>query len=314
MKKQIVIVAFFVLTSLIAGHIRAAEFIVDADGRKLTVARPFTRIISLYPAHTENLFSLGLDSEIVGVYTSDDYPAAAKNKPRFSYREDAEKILAARPDLVLVRPMISRGYADLIEKLKEAGIAVVSLQPLTVDQMFDYWLTLGVLTGRLAKAEAMVAEFRQQLTKIRRRVARIPETKRKQVYFESIHSKMKTFARNSMAIFALESAGGINVGRDADQVRNTNIAAYGKERILSHADEIDVFLAQTGRMNRVGVEAIREEPGFQALRAVRDNNIYLVDEKLVSRPTMRMLEGIRTVAGLLYPGIFSIRTAGVGEN
>jgi iron complex transport system substrate-binding protein len=48
-------------------------------------------------------------------------------------------------------------------------------------------------------------------------------------------------------------------------VRNTNIAAYGKERILSKASEIEVLLAQKGVMNRVTVELIKQEPGFQVI-------------------------------------------------
>lgn len=112
---------------------------------------------------------------------------------------------------------------------------------------------------------------------------------------------MKTFAPESMAMFVLESAGGINVAADAVQVRKSNIAEYGKERILSKAKKIDVFLAQEGRMNKVSTEMIKKEPGFQVIKAVQENQVFLVDEKLVSRPTLGMLEGIRKVFALLYP-------------
>ena len=42
-------------------------------------------------------------------------------------------------------------------------------------------------------------------------------------------------------------------------MRETNIAAYGKERLLARADAIDVYLAQKGRMNPVTVEEILAE-------------------------------------------------------
>ncbi len=64
-------------------------------------------------------------------------------KPRFSYREDPEKFLAVHPDLVLVRPMIERSYPQFINKLKQAGITVISLQPNSIDEMFGYWQDLG---------------------------------------------------------------------------------------------------------------------------------------------------------------------------
>lgn len=265
---------------------------------------PARRIISLYPAHTENLFALGLEAEIIGVAQSDTWPPAALAKPKFHYREDPERIIAARPDLVLIRPMIARGYPHLIAKLEQVGIRVVSLQPRTVAEIYDYWRELGRLTGREAATETMIAEFEAGLADIADQLATVPPKRRKRVYFEAIHDRMKTFAPASIAAFVLERAGGINVAADASAVRETNIAEYGKERILSRAGEIDVFLAQHGRMNPVSREKIMAEPGFSAIRAVRQGAVHLVDEELVSRPTPRLLIGIRQIAALLYPEIF----------
>lgn len=297
------LLAFALLLAGVIAPARAANF-VDEAGRTITVARPFGRVISLYPAHTENLFSLGLDREIVGVSMHEDYPPSALVKPGFDYRADPERILAARPDLVLIRPMIERSHPQMVSKLREAGIAVVSLQPISIDETYTYWRQLGLLTGHTAAAEAMVKRCQEELKAIERIVAKIPEAQRQRVYFEAIHAKMKTFAPTSMAIFALEKAGGINVASDAERVRETNIAAYGKERILAKAANIDVFLAQQGPMNKVEVATIVNEPGFAAIKAVREGRVLLVDEELVARPTLRLPEGIRHIGRLLYPNHF----------
>lgn len=287
---------------LAAGAVWAAGF-VDDSGQRIEVTRPFKRIISLYGAHTENLFSLGLDREIIGVSPNESYPPAALGKPVFSYRDDPERFLAARPDLVLIRPMIFRGHRALVKRLQEFGIEVVSLQTRTVKQMFAYWRRLGLLTGRQARAEDMIRRFRQGLARLKARVAHIPPSRRPRVFFESIHRKMKTFAPDSMAVFVLEAAGGINLAADAKSVHHSNIASYGKERILALGDKVDVYLAEVGPMNRVTVEEIKNESGFKALKAVREGRIYLVDEKIVSRPTLRLLKGIETIQGYLYPGL-----------
>jgi iron complex transport system substrate-binding protein len=286
------------------GHQAQALDLVDDDHRTIQVTQPFRRIISLYPAHTENLFALGLDDEIIGVSSHDDFPGAARTKARFHYREDAEKFIAARPDLVLVRPMIMRSYPQLMAQLEQAGIVVVSLQPTSVEAMYAYWRTLGLLTGRARQAEAMVAGFQAQRAALVARTAGLAEGQRQKVYFEAIHRQMKTFMPTSLAIFALESAGGVNIAADAQQVRSTNIAAYGKERLLAKAGDIDVFLAQQGVMNRVDAEVIRREPGFMAIRAVQEGRICFIDEELVSRPTLRLLEGIRQIGVMLYPRLF----------
>jgi iron complex transport system substrate-binding protein len=300
---------FLILAALLAGFSPSASAAApatfqDSEGKTVTVARTFTRIISLYPAHTENLVSLGLGTEIIGIEGGDEGLPQLKDKKHFSYREDPEKFIAARPDLVLVRPMIERSAPQLLATLRKAGITVVSLQPNTVEEIFDYWRALGLLTGKTQRAEEMVAGFQAELAAIRKIVGKIPEKARAKVYFEAIHTKMKTFAQESIAMYVLQQAGGVNVAADASQVRETNIAAYGKERILAKGGEIEVFLAQQGRMNPVTVEAISQEPGFQAIKAVRSNRVFLVDERLVSRPTMRIIEGIRTIGALLYPEFF----------
>ncbi len=273
--------------------------IIDKSGKKIKVTKPFTRIISLYGAHTENLFSLGLDNEIIGVSRNDSYPPRALKKNKFSYHDDCEKFIAAKPDLVLIRPMIARGYAPFVKKLEQAKIMVVSLQPVGIDDMFQYWRALGILAGREKQAQAMIEKFQTEVTRIKKIVSKIPAEKRKRVYFESIHKKMKTFSSHAIAMFVLETAGGINIAKDAIQVRKTNIAAYGKEKILSKAAIIDVYLAQKGRMNPVTVEEIKNEPGFQVIKAIKNNRVFLIDEMIVSRPTLRLLKGINTIAGIL---------------
>ncbi|MCB2180459.1 MAG: ABC transporter substrate-binding protein [Desulfobulbaceae bacterium] len=306
MKKSVCFWLFLLVSFVVKiTGVVADDLVIDRAGQVVEVAKPFSRIISLYPAHTENLFSLGLDAEIIGVSSHNDFPPQVKEKDLFSYREDPEKFIAARPDLVLIRPMIARSYANLIEKLRMAGITVVSLQPTTVEETFEYWRKLGLLTGKSLQADEMVQRFKDGLQGIRGQVAGIPDSRRKRVYFEAIHAKMKTFSSSSMAAFTLAEAGGINVADDASPVRGTsNIAFYGKERILSHADSIDIYLAQQGRMNRVTREQIVSEPGFMAIKAVQQGKIYFVDETIVSRPTLRLLDGIKMIASILYPDQF----------
>lgn len=293
----------FVLLACLAGPANAdtTKTVIDNGGQAVNILKPFTRIISLYSAHTENLCSLGAQDQLIGIDRSDELPPAAAGKPSFSYREDTEKFLATAPDLVLVRPMIERSAPEFVGKLRRAGIIVVSLQPNSVEDMFAYWRSLALLTGREPQAEEMIKGFTARLTKVQDSLKGIDPARRPKVYFESIHGKMKTFAPESIGAYVLEQAGGINLAADAEQVRETNIAAYGKERLLSRGEEIDIYLAQQGRMNPVDLDTIRKEPGFEAIKAVRENKIHLIDEALVSRPTLRILDGIEQLNRLFFP-------------
>ncbi|MBF0242627.1 MAG: ABC transporter substrate-binding protein [Desulfamplus sp.] len=302
MKRCIYIYIYFIV-SLCLNSVSFAAEIKDANGSIIKIDKPFERIISLYGAHTENLFYLGLNEEIIGVTRNEDFPEYAKKKRSFSAQDDPEKFIASGADLVLVRPMIERGYPELIKRLKKSSIAVISLQPADVDEMYDYWLALGTLTDREDEAKKMVSDFKEQIrfykSVAQQRLSSKNQTP-KRVYFEAIHSKMKTFTPGSMAIFALETAGGINVATDAAASRGTNIGNYGKEKILSRASEIDVFLAQNGVMNQTSVDIIKGESGFAIIKAVKNNEIYIIDEMIVSRPTFRLLQGIDQIINILY--------------
>lgn len=280
----------------------AADTVIDTHGRKIDVKTPFQRIISLYGAHTENLFFLGLEDQIIGVSVNDSFPVQVQDKMKFSYHDDPEKFIANRPDLVLIRPMIDNGYPQFVQQLEKYGITVVSLQPSTIPEMYAYWLTLGRLTGKETQAQKMVTGFQEKTARIHTLTQGI--VRKKKVYFQAIHTRMKTFTPGSMPIFALETAGGINVADDAKASRNTNIAIYGKEQILAKATEIDVFLAQQGIMNPIQKEQIRNEPGFKIIKAIKNEQVFLIDENIVSRPVPRLYKGIVTLGTYLYPDIF----------
>lgn len=263
---------------------------------------PYCRIISLYGAHTENLLRMGAAERLIGIDGQSVHFPGAAGKEVFSSHDDPERFLAARPDLVVVRPLIESGYPQLMRRLRQSGIQVVSVQPTAMDQLEGYWRLLGRLSAKEAQADAMTRAFHRAVAEFEALSAQVES--RQGVYFEAIHSKMKTFTPGAMAIFALETAGGINVAADAPVRANNNIAVYGKERLLAHAGEIDVFLSQQGAMNRVSVATIMAEPGFGVIKAVKAGRVCLVDETIVSRPTVGLLKGIYHIGCLIYPDIY----------
>ena len=304
LKKSLIIILFlFVVSSTLGyGFKIKNDNLIDDGGRHIKIIKPFNRIISLYPAHTENLCALNGYKSIVGISISDTYPPYILNKPKFSYHFGIERFLVVKPDLILIRPMIEFGYPNLIKKFKKQNIAVISIQPNNISSLYSYWKTLGLIIGKTQNAEQMIADFRDIIEFFHSMNKKIKHKKR--VYFESIHRKFKTFAPHSIPIFVLKSAGGINIAQDAYEVRNSNIADYGKERILSHASEIDVFLSQQGRMNRIRIKDIKNEPGFNIIKAVKNNEIHLVPEEITSRPTIRLLMGIYKIGHILYPNYY----------
>jgi len=54
-------------------------------------------------------------------------------------------------------------------------------------------------------------------------------------------------------------------------------------------------------MNAIDIDTLKAEPGFELIKAFKDNRVYLIEETLVSRPTPRLLTGIEQLHRLFYP-------------
>ena len=84
-----------------------------------------------------------------------------------------------------------------------------------------------------------------------------------------------------------------------------SIAPFGIERILEKADEIDVFVSQRGVMNGGGnYHSIVIRPGFDTLKAVQEERVYTINQKLISSPTFRFVKGINELRRIFYPEQF----------
>jgi iron complex transport system substrate-binding protein len=53
-------------------------------------------------------------------------------------------------------------------------------------------------------------------------------------------------------------------------------------------------------MNR-GSDAPEKRLGYGTIKAIQDKRALYIDEKLVSSPTFRYLEGVKEIACFLYP-------------
>ncbi|CAH2212032.1 ABC transporter substrate-binding protein [Tepidibacter aestuarii] len=278
---------------------------VDDDQKQINMEESAKKIISLYSAHTENLYKLGLDDEIVGVGTSDIYPAEVLEKKQFDYKNaDPEKIILEEPDLVLIRPFINRSRPDFVQALEKAGINVVSLYPESFDVFDDYINNLAVLTGTEDKAKTLLEDFHTQIDNIKEKTKNIDD--KVDVYFESSEQDYKTVTVDSMPGMAIDIAGGINIASDVKPIKEgSSIAAYGTERILEKADDIDVFVSQNGVMNAGGNKhSITIRPGFDTIKAVKNDRVYVINQKIISSPTFRYLDGIKEMCRMFYPEIF----------
>lgn len=273
------------------------------------------RIISLYAAHTEVLLRLGASENIIGVSDQETYngPETEGWKPKiFSIRDDVEKFLAAKPDLVLARPMHIAAGSRLVETLENAGIKVLAIQVTQAAELYNYWRELGALVGRENEAERMIIDFDNRISVYHEAASQIPEAAKPGIFLEAIHDKIKTFTPYSLPVWLVELAGGRNVASDAKpHSPNLIVANYGPERLLSKADLIDIFISQMGPMNNTSLEQVSGRGIYKHIKAFKEGRVYKIPENIIARPTPSLLLGLEEIAGWTGLNVAGIPSADV---
>lgn len=272
---------------------------IDDSGRAIVLEKPAEKVISLYSVHTENLYALGMGDVVIGVGTSDKYPEEVLEKTQYSYKDDAELIIAANPDVLIIRSMIDNRYPDYIKMIEDAGITVINLYCSEYEAFDVYMKRLGMIVGKEDLAAELVKSFHEEIDGIMERTATI-ETKQT-AYFESIGKKFKTTTPVSFAGKALEIIGVENIAKDIEYDGTSTVITFGEESLLARSADIDVYIAQKGAMNKtVSLEEIQNRPGFLSIKAVQNNKVIIIDEKLISGATMRYLEGLKELQNAIY--------------
>ncbi len=125
-----------------------------------------SRIVSLSPAITETLFSLGCGNKVVGVtpYCVRP-PAATKIKKIASYGYARTDLLRElEPDLILT----VTGYQDKVANELKKNFEVYSFRlPATLSGVIDLFVKVGLVTGRLDEGRQLARDMLSRINLLR---------------------------------------------------------------------------------------------------------------------------------------------------
>lgn len=264
--------------------------ITDDASRTVTIAKKPERIVSLAPANTEILFALGAGDRVVGVTSYDDYPKQVESIAKVGdfAGPNIEAVAAAKPDLVLVTGGVQ---ADVIEKLEKLGATVVSVDPQSLQGLYDDIAEIGQAVGAEKEATAVVSDMKRAVASVEQAVAnREPVS----AFVEIGQNPLYTVGSGTLIDELITIARGKNI------VTESGYVPYSAEQVLK-ADPV-VYMATAGSMS--DPQALKKRAGFKKLSAVRNERVFILDDNLVSRPGPRVVEGLGQIARGLHPDAF----------
>lgn len=265
--------------------------IIDSIGREVVIEKEPEKIISIAPAITEILFALGLEQQIIGVSDYCDYPEAAQAKEKIGGFKDpnVEVILSKEPDMVFASAGVQE---ELITKMEELNITVVVLESANIQQVLDNIQLAGQITGREAKAQEIVSDMKEKMDDIIKKVQEQPKTT---VFFEVWDDPLMSAGSSSFIHNIIETAGCINVAGDNTEEFYT----YSMEKLLEI--DPDVYIINDHSHTPADVTT---RNGYDALSAVKNNQVYSIQDDLISRAGPRVIRGLEEMAKITHPEVF----------
>ena len=280
------------------------------------------RIVSLLPSATEILFMLGLGDQVVGVTFECDFPIEARSKRIVStsalpagltpdqidrvvkermaagedlYRLDRGAFADIDPTLVVTQDLCAVCAVD-VSQVDDAiaylgcSAQILTLDPMTLDQVIESILAVGQVTSTTAQAQAIVADCRSRLAAVSAKL--IGASTRDTLLLEWTDP---AFTDGHWVPDLITAAGGRSVlGRPGQ-----NSQGVPWETIRECVAEV-VIVAPCGFRLDGASELAQQviDRGVVPIGA----QVWAVDaDAFVVRPGPRVVEGVEVFASLLHP-------------
>ena len=250
------------------------------------------RIVCLTEETTETLYRIGAGDLVVGVSGFTVRPPEARRKPRVSsfLSADAERILALRPDLVVG---FSDLQADIARDLVRRGVAVLITNQRSVAEILETIRAVTALVGRGDEGEALARELIAGLDRTADKAASLP--RRPRAFFEEWPEPLIAGIRWVSEL--LEIAGADDVCAETRSEQGARGRVVAAEEVARRGPDV-VVASWCGK--KASRERIRTRAGWDAVTAVRDDQLYEVKSALILQPGPAALgDGVAALARIV---------------
>ncbi|MGH9577033.1 MAG: ABC transporter substrate-binding protein, partial [Terriglobales bacterium] len=249
----------------------------------------------LQPSATVTLAGLGLLDRVVACtkYCVDVCAEAARDGRTIvadSWTAKAQEIMAARPDLVIASvPYQLEALAEILK----AGVPFLGLAPRTLGDVYADIARIAGIMQEPARGSEMIAGMQREIEAVRKVAAEDGRATRPRVFCEEwgkpiIHSQ-------PWVAELVEAAGGEFVGEPGKQT---------DAETVRRADPEVIVAAWCGAGDRVPLEKIVAERGWQEISAVRTGRVYCIPDEYLNTPATPLLLGLKALAWAIHPEVF----------
>jgi iron complex transport system substrate-binding protein len=249
---------------------------------------PPQRIVTLTAETTEIAFSVGAGDRVVGVSGYAVRPPEARKKPKVAAFQTAhvQRILALRPDLVLGFSDLQAGVAG---ELIRAGVTVLVTNQRTLAETYEAIALVGAVVGQPERGRQLAADTRAAIEAI----APGATQPCPRVYFEEWDDPL--ISGIAWVSELIEIAGGTDIFPELRLRQSAADRVVAPEDVIRHDPEV-IVASWCGKKARL--EKIAARPGWGAVSAVRDGELFEIKAPDILQPGPGLAHGARQLAGI----------------
>ncbi len=289
------------------------------------------RIVTFLPSATELIYSLGAEDRLFGVTHECNYPSDAKTKPRVIssvfdpasmsskqiddkicqlmsegkeiYNLNKENLLSAKPDLIISQNICEvcsahTEHVNMAVEMLEKKPEVYTMDPHDVSEILTSIKDISKIIGKEKEGNGLIDSLSKRLEFVKSKTF---EKKQKVVAIEWVDP---FFTSGHWIPEMIEVAGGENlISSEKMPSRKMKL-----EEIKEANPDIIVVMPCGFDVKRTVNEykkVLAENPEWNELNAVKENNVYAVDaNSYFSKPSLRTITGIEILASIFHPDVF----------
>lgn len=290
--------------------------------------RSVKRVVSLLPGSTEILCALGLRESLVGVSHECDHPIDVVGLPVLTepklnphalsgaiearirtlvqeglsiYRINTDILQSLQPDLIITQDQCAVCAVPLHE-VEEAvrcvlspDVNIISLKPQQLRDIWEDIRTVASAAGREDAAEELLRGLKRRLWKLEQKTRHLPRPR-----VACLEWLDPLIAAGNWIPELVNIAGGeyalAEVGEPSTTLTWESLTAYQPEVIILMPCGFKI--AQT----QVELPAFTAHPQWQALSAVQNNQVFIVDgNAYLNRSGPRIVDSVEILAEILHP-------------
>ena len=289
------------------------------------------RIVSFLPSATELLYEFGVDDKLFGVTHECKYPEGAKLKPQVIssvinsddlssneintitctllnegkniFELNKENLINANPDLIISQETceVCAAYTNQVKSALEIlpnKPELYSMDPHNLKEIIQSVTKLGQILNKEKKSVEIV-------NSLERRIQHIQNSEKKLIpKVLAIEWIEPFFTAGHWIPQMIEFAGGINlISKTGEHSRRMDM-----DEVVNSKPDIIIFMPcgfDTDRTVQEYESILHNNPAWNSLQAVKNNQIYAVDaNSFFSKPSIRTIDGLEILAKIIHPEKF----------